>query len=194
MQDYAVIKSLIDTLRHPDDGVRFDAILELRKLIDVRATEDLISILYDAESISPEHFDDLRFEVTNLILQCGPPAIHRLAFEVESENQRVRETVAYSLQSAGEPALAGLMRALLNEDKRISLLARNTFAEIGEAAIPYLAAILNNSSPNVRLEALRTICMLLEDEAKPYAGALVNDPDNQVRSLAQDLIASLSER
>ena len=191
MEDYNTIRALIEKLRDRDDEVRFDAVLQLRERVDLRATEDLLSILSDARKISPVNFDDLQFEVINLIEQCGPAAIHRLAIELENKDQKLRETIAYRLQFVGEPALPGLLRAFLNEDKDISLLARNTLLEVGESAVPYLVAVLNNNNNHVRREALRALCFILEDEAEPYARVLVSDPDDKIRAMAQGYLTEL---
>jgi HEAT repeat protein len=182
-------EGLVAALDDDSQGVRLRAIGALGQIGGPRAAISLVALLDDKD-------DQIREAAVDALGGIGEPAIDAVGEAYRtSDSLRVRlAAVAAWVAIGGERAVAQLRAALADPSspKELRVAILDAVQDLtGADALPLLEAALADESKHVRREAVRS----LRDVDVPMATedliALIEDPDDKVRSLS---VRGLRER
>jgi HEAT repeat protein len=175
-------EGLVAALDDDSPGVRVRAIGALGRIGDPRAAAALVSLFGDEN-------DDVREAAVDALGRIGEPTLDAVSSAYGgSDSLRVRlAAVAGWAAIGGERAVVQLRAALADpsspEELRVAIL--DAVQDLtGVNALPLLEAALADDSRRVRREAVRSLCDVDASAATEDLVALIEDPDEKVRSLA----------
>lgn len=182
-------EGLLAALDDPSPSVRLLAIDALGQIGDPRAVGALVALLDDKD-------DDVREAAVDALGEIGEPALEALREAyIASDSLRLRLAVVAAAVAIGSEKAVGQLRAALadpstSEELRVAML--DAVQDLtGADSLPLLEVALADESKHVRREAVRSLRDVDDPAATEALIALIDDPDDKIKSLA---VRSLRER
>jgi HEAT repeat protein len=187
----ARVRELIEQLRHPDPGVRFDAVGELSTL--GRRARPAVSAL--AERLA-DNDANVRVWSARVLGALGRPAqaaVPALIAQLEGPDETLREAVALALGSIKEPrAIPSLARHLDDDSQRVRVAAAQAIALLGtppaDASAVLAAQLGENTWAPVLLGRLGRAAL------PALKSRLAENPTAKVRQEIDELLARIEGR
>lgn len=196
--DYIIIPSLMEILTGDGDNiVRVAAANKLGRLAVRAATKEVhsryIKMIGDAllgiVDMEGEKVE-LRCEAMEALASLAFPGAEGIINKAhKSDNLEMRICALKSMGlNCNRKWLSVLLKELNNPEPSIRLEAVKACGELGEDdVIPYLIRLIDGSNPQEQLAALGALKQLGGDEVKQALSMLLDHPDEQVRSLVQEI-------
>ncbi len=212
----SLLPELIPLLQDPNPSVRVYAVLALRNMEEFGkpAIPTLTALLKDEsepvrlvsakilQQLQPEKAsgDDLPY-ITPLppvvapddqqqppVKISVPDAVQALldAEDYGDEYQAIRQ-----LRAIGQPAVPALIPLFKNEYQTIRQRAARAIGSIGTVALPDLLPLLNGNDQADRKLAVSALSGMQQASLLPQFVALLNDPNEEIRSISRGAIANL---
>lgn len=183
------LEGLVAALKDTSQSVRLLAIDALGEIGDSRAVAPLVALLDDKS-------DDVREAAVDALGQIGEPALEALREAyLATDSLRVRLAVIAAGVAVGGDKAVGYLREALADPSTTEELRVAMFDAVqdltGADSLPLLEAALVDESKHVRREAVRSLRDVDAPQSTDALIALINDPDDKVRSLA---VRGLRER
>ena len=117
-----------------------------------------------------------------------PDAVQAL---LDAENYDDEYQAIQQLQAIGQPAVSALIPLSKNEYQTIRQLAARAIGSIGTVALPELLPLLNSNDQADRRLAVLALRDMQQAALLPQFVALLNDPNEEIRSISRRAIGNL---
>lgn len=176
----ADISSLLDDLFSGDDD-RAEAAAQQIGEFEKSAVSPLVDKLDASDS-------DLRWwAVRALACIDQPEAKAAISGALEDKDPSVRQCAALSLRERPVPAaIPQLIEILQDDDRLLARLAADALVAIGDPAIAALIVAMQSSDSNVRVEAVRALAFMRNEQAIPHLFSALDDPSPWVTYWAEE--------
>jgi HEAT repeat protein len=175
----AGLNQLIDSLKSPDAGVRWNAASALGDIKDPRAVASLIAALKDGDW-------RVRKVASEGLSKIGALAVEPLIAALKDQDPLVRRAAIKALGEINDPrGVEPLIAALKDSSDEARQLAASALGDSRDPrAVEPLIAALKDANAWVRLDAASSLGEIKDPRAVEPLKAALNDTDQSVRNYA----------
>lgn len=181
------LNALVRKFKDINGHVRREACLAMKNSNSEQVVEPLFNV------VNTEPYGDVREAAASVLALRKEPEITKKLLEMlDSDNSRIRETIAKTIWQCGSVrAVESLISKLQDKEWRVIVNACNSLENLTDLkAIFPLKELLKNGDWQIRVAALSALRSFKSKELKQFFVPLLNDENPQVAKLA---VAALSE-
>jgi HEAT repeat protein len=192
IKDSRALDALVDTLQDTSPQVRIEAAIALGEIRDPKAVKPLVRVLGDPEVHVIQYAADA-------LGQIGDPSAVKGLLDALSRRPRLRNLYE-ALAKIGAPGIRPFSARLRDSDEETRMWTAYQLKNIASSfpgvfqdpdVMSGLVNTLQDSSPSVRSEAVRALGYIKDSGTAGTIARLLDDPDDDVRTGAEQALANI---